>query len=294
MRQLPPAPSTKHLQRLSVAALRDLLLANGVMTGPRTRKNKLCDAVLRLVANPGSSIRLPAGLSRASEGVPVPPAISHDAVGPGEAAPTRTHDDEPRRAALTSQPAGANPRNGEPNGAPPCPLRAHGASVDASGLAAELPAMPHRAPAYPADPDCGKLSAAVRAAMEGLPLRPSAEQLRGTKFAGLQTLLKTNGLPRPSHASVESMTDQLCAWLAEQDGRVVELPRGVERQGRRPLGGPEPPHRAGRSAASDRRNRNMSPHLCDGPLGTAAARADEDFPPFGGARVRDRPAPRRS
>ena len=78
--------------------------------------------------------------------------------------------------------------------------------------------MPHRAPAYPADLDCGKLSAAVRAAMEGLPLCLGPEQLRRTKFAGLQVLLKTNGLPRPNNASVESMTGQLCAWLAEHDG----------------------------------------------------------------------------
>ena len=38
----------------------------------------------------------------------------------------------------------------------------------------------------------------------------------------------------------------------------------------------------------------MSPHLFDGQLGTAAAGADEDFPPFGGTRTCDRPAPRRS
>ena len=73
--------------------------------------------------------------------------------------------------------------------------------------------MPHCASDYPADPDHRKLSAAVRTALEGLPLRPSTDQLRGTKFAGLQVLLKTNGLPRRNNASVESMTDQLCEWL---------------------------------------------------------------------------------
>ena len=100
-----------------------------------------------------------------------------------------------------------------------------------------------------------------------------------------------NGLPRPSNASVESMMDQLCEWLVEHDCRIVELPRGVERRGWRPLGDPEPPHHAGRSAASEPRNRNMSHHLCDGQLGTVVAGADKDFPPFGGARARDRPAP---
>ena len=214
LRKLPPAPSAAHLQGLSIDALRELLRANDVVMKPRTRKAKLRNAVLNLVAEPGSTVRLPDGLCRASEGVPVDPAISHDEGGLGDAAPRRTHDDAPGRAAHNSQPAGADRSNGSPNGGPQCPLRAHGAPLAAPGLAAELPAMPHCAPAYPADPDCGKLSAAVIAALEGLPLRPSAEQLRGTKFAGLQTLLKMNGLPRPSNASVESMTDQLCAWLA--------------------------------------------------------------------------------
>lgn len=46
----------------------------------------------------------------------------------------------------------------------------HGGPVDALGLTVELPLMPHCAPDYPADPDCGKLSAVVLVALERLPL----------------------------------------------------------------------------------------------------------------------------
>ena len=91
--------------------------------------------------------------------------------------------------------------------------------------------MPHQAPAYTTDPDVGKLSVAVLAALERLPTRPSTAQLRETKFARLQVLLKTNGVPRPSNATVESMTRQLGAWLAENANRVLELPPGVQRNG---------------------------------------------------------------
>ena len=89
------------------------------------------------------------------------------------------------------------------------------------------------------DLDHGKLSAAMLMALEGLPLRPSAKELRGIKFAWLQALLKTNGLLWPNTMSVESMMGQLCAWLTEHDGRVLELPRGVEHKGWRPLGDPK-------------------------------------------------------
>lgn len=63
-------------------ALWELLQANGVVKGPQTRKDKLHNAVLRLVANPSLSIRLPAGLSHASNGVAVALAISPDKEGP--------------------------------------------------------------------------------------------------------------------------------------------------------------------------------------------------------------------
>ena len=154
--------------------------------------------------------------------------------------------------------------------------------------------MPHCASDYPADPDHRKLSAAVLAALEDLPLRPSENQLRGAKFAGLQVLLKANGLPRPNYASVESMTHQLCAWLAENDARILELPQGVARRGWRPLGDPAPPHRAGRPAASGRQTRDMSPHQGDGKPKPAPAGTDDDLLPLRGAPAHPTHASRRS
>ena len=293
LRQLPPAPTAEHLQRLNVDALRELLRANGVETAPRARKEQLRKAVLHLVADPGSTIRLPAGLCRASDGVPVGPALSPNAEGPGDEAPRRTMDDAQRRSLHVRRPAGPEQGTGEPRGAPHRPSRGHGATGDASGRAAELPAMPHQAPAYTADPDVGKLSAAVLAALERLPTRPSAAQLRETKFAGLQVLLKTNGVPRPSNATVESMTRQLGAWLAENAGRVLELPHGVQRNGWRPLGDPPAVHRAGRSVGHGRRTRDMSPPRRDGNTRTATAGPDADLLPHLGAPAHPANASRR-
>ena len=294
LRQLPPAPTAEHLQRLNVDALRELLRANGVETAPRARKKKLRSAVLRLVADPGSTIRLPDGLCRTSNGVPVAPALSPNADGTSDDAPCRTMDDAQRRSLHVRRPAGPDQGTGEPRGAPHRPSRGHGATGDASGRAAELPAMPHQAPAYTADPDVGKLSAAVLAALERLPTRPSAAQLRETKFAGLQVLLKTNGVPRPSNATVESMTRQLGAWLAEHAGRVLELPHGVQRSGWRPLGDPPAVHRAGRSVGHGRRTRDMSPPRRDGNTRTATAGPDADLLPHLGAPAHPANASRRS
>ena len=206
LRQLPPAPKAEQLQRLSVAALRDLLRANGVELAPQARKATLRAAVLRLVADPGSTIRLPDGLSRASDGVAGAPAFSPDPEGPGDDAALRTSDAGEGRAAPTKPPGGADHHTRAPPDVLQRPVNGPGRPAAAPGLTAELPPMPHCASDYPADPDHRKLSAAVLAALEDLPLRPSENQLRGAKFAGLQVLLKANGLPRPNYASVESMT----------------------------------------------------------------------------------------
>ena len=294
LRQLPPAPTAENLQRLSVDALRELLRANGVETAPRARKEQLRNAVLRLVTEPGSTIRLPDGLRRASDGVTVAPAISPSADSPDDEAPSRTLDDAQRRPLRVRRPAGADHGAGASRGEPHRPSRAHGATGDAAGRAAELPAMPHHAPEYTADPDVGKLSAAVLAALERLPRRPSAVQLRETKFAGLQVLLKTNGVPRPSHATVESMTRQLGAWLAENAGRVLELPQGVQRSGWRPLGDPPAVHRAGRSTGHGRRTRDMSAPRHDANPRTATAGQDDDLLQHLGAPAHPANASRRS
>ena len=283
LRKLPPAPSAAHLQGLSIDALRELLRANDVVMKPRTRKAKLRNAVLNLVAEPGSTVRLPDGLYRASDGVAVAPAFSPNAEDPGDDAPMRTLDDAQGRSSHVRRPARTDQSTGEPSGAQHRPSRCHGAPGAASGHAAELPSMPHQAPAYPADPDSGKLSAAVIAALERLPLRPSAADLRGTKFAGLQALLKRNGVPRPSNATMESLTRQLWAWLGEDNARVIELPRGVKRSGLRPLRFPGAPHRAGRSAENGRQTRDMSPHPRDGQPATASARMDDELLPLLGA-----------
>ena len=150
--------------------LPELLQANGVLRGPRTRKDKLGNAMLRLVANLGSSIRLPAGLSRASDGVTVAPAISPDQEGPGDDATMRTFDVDHNQVAQTKPPGVADQRTGDPLGAPQRPVHGHGGPMDAPGLTTELPPMLHCAPDYLADPDCGKLSVAVLAALERLPL----------------------------------------------------------------------------------------------------------------------------
>ena len=294
LRKLPPAPSAAHLQGLSIDALRELLRANDVVMKPRTRKAKLRNAVLNLVAEPGSTVRLPDGLCRASDGVPVAPAFSPNAEDPGDDAPMRTLDDAQGRSSHVRRPARTDPSTDDPSGAQHRPSRCHGAPGAASGHAAELPSMPHQAPAYPADPDSGKLSEAVIAALERLPLRPSAADLRGTKFAGLQALLKRNGVPRPSNATVESMTRQLWAWLGEDNARVIELPRGVKRRGLRPLRFPGAPHRAGRSAENGRQTRDMSPHPRDGQPATASARMDDELLPLLGAPAHHAHASRRS
>ena len=293
LRHLPPAPSAADLRPLSIAALRELLRANGVVPRPRTRKKALRATALRLVAIEGAIIRLPAGLSRASDGVAVSPAFPPDEEKTGDDVTRRALGNNQGRTEHDHLSAGADQRAGNPSGAPRCPLHAHGAPGDASTRAPELPPMPHRAPAYPADPDSGKLSAAVIAALEGLPPRPSAAQLRETKFAGLQVLMKANGVPRPNNATVESMTRQLGAWLAENDDRALELPHGIQRSGWRPLGDPAAVHRAGRSAGSGRRTRDMSPPPHDGHTGTAPTGPDADLLAHLGAPAHPANAPRR-
>ena len=111
------------------------------------------------------------------------------------------------------------------------------------------------------------------------------------KFVGLQVLLKTNGLPRSSSATIESMTCQLGEWLVEDAACVLKLPRGIERQGWRPLGDPKPHHRGGRLAASGRQTRDMSPHQCDGQTATAMAGIDDDLLLLFGARAHPVHAP---
>ena len=293
LRHLPPAPSAADLRPLSIAALRELLRANGVVPRPRTRKKALRATALRLVAIEGAIIRLPAGLSRASDGVAVSPAFPPDAEKTGDDVTRRALGNNQGRTEHDHLSAGADQRAGNPSGAPRCPLHDHGAPGDASTRALELPPMPHRAPAYPADPDTGKLSAAVIAALEGLPPRPSAAQLRATKFAGLQVLMKANGVPRPHNATVESMTRQLGAWLAENDDRELELPHGIQRSGWRPLGDLAAVHRAGRSAGSGRRTRDMSPPPHDGHTGTAPTGPDADLLAHLGAPAHPATAPRR-
>lgn len=73
------------------------------------------------------------------------------------------------------------------------------------------------------------------------------------------------------------MTDQLCAWIIENDGRVLELPWGIEWRGWRPLGTLETSHRASQSVASDRWTHDISPRPCDEPPRTMAVGVDEDF-----------------
>ena len=118
LRQLPPAPTAAHLQRLSVAALRELLRANGVKSAPRARKETLCRAVLRLVADPGSTIRLPDGLCRASDGVPVAPATSPNAEGTGDEAQCRTPDAAQGRSLHVRRSAGPDQGTGDPSDIP--------------------------------------------------------------------------------------------------------------------------------------------------------------------------------
>lgn len=151
----------------------------------------------------------------------------HDEAGIGDDAMLQALGDTQNRMVPFHHLIGTDSHNGDPKCASQCPLHNHGSPVDALVHVVELPAKPHRAPACIADLDCWKLLAAVIMALEDLPLCPSTDQLRGMKFAELQILTKTNGVPQPNNATVKRMMHQLCAWLAEDDARMLELPRGI-------------------------------------------------------------------
>ena len=127
------------------------------------------------------------------------------------------------------------------------------------------------------EPERRQLPVRSVAALVVLPLRPTRAQLRTVKYAGLQALMKTNGLRRDKHENTESMLSKLLGWLAEDAAREVQLPQGLQRRRAEPLGQPQA-RQPGRSRPpSHLLDPNMSPSLDPASLGRVPHLNDGDY-----------------
>ena len=226
LRELPPIPTTEDLSKLHRTVLQELLLTNGVDAGLKTKKPTLIKAILQLLDTPGTILRLPPRAhGHAGDGETEHQTSQTGGAGAEGGSAAGALGDSQGRANDSGR-QGNGPLVGDQTGAQPREHRAHG-GPNAHGPTASLATIPRHAPPYPEDPDRLKLTEQVLAALEALPRRPTAAQLRGAKFAGLQALLKTNGIPRSNSASVASMTTQLCDWLAKDNERRLKLPKGL-------------------------------------------------------------------
>ena len=268
LRNLPIHPSSEELAKLSVAALRALLFANGVGSAEGRAKPFYIAAVERLSVPHGTPFRLPARLGPRPP-LPSWPRRTDDAATLAEAAmetgtaPTARHgahvDDDgvplgdargSRRhgsASLSSARGGPSmATDGASRGAVPVALAGHGAASGGNDAEARgdgavpngdedlqargVPSVPPKQSARAPGSAAPKLRGRTIAVLEALPRRPDEPALRAVKYEGLQALLKTNGISRRSGWGVAEFVTAVLAWLREHPASELRLPQGLTRR----------------------------------------------------------------
>ena len=308
LRNLPIHPSSEELAKLSIAALRALLFANGLGSAEGRAKPFYIAAVERLSVPHGPPLRLPARLG------PRPPLpswprstddaapLAEAAMEPGTALPARhgAHVDDagvplsdargsrrPGSASFPSArgdpsmaPAGASrgvatgalTGHGTASGGPDAVASGDGTAPNgAQGLQARSgPAVPPKRSARAAGSAAPKLRGRTIAALEALTRRPDEPALRAVNYEGLQALMKTNGISRRSGWGVAEFVTAVLAWLRAHPASELRLPQGLTRRAAPPASRESAP--AGRFAGAPASTADLPPRPSPSPPPAPAPR----------------------